>query len=380
MGKTLFNNLLLAFCFNLFLPASQAVLANEEISGVEKALRHYIDGTSFNETEKISQAFYENAELLLENKNKALWHVPVKEYVSWFGKRPAGKFNGRIGEIINIDIEGHIATAKVEILMPESNRRFIDMFLLKKLDDKWQIISKSAAGKASHRNGKRILFILSSAFYHGQSTLPAGASFSEIVNAYETFKSAGYTVDFVSPEGGEVGLAYINTSEPLHRKYVYDQDFMFALENTKKPSDIKAKNYLAVHYVGGSSAMYGVADNPQIQQIAMDIYEKHNGIVSSVCHGTAGIAFLKTSDGRFLVEGKRISGYPDDYENPNKPYFNEFPFLIKKTIVEHGGEFLFSDRNTPHVEVDGRIVTGQNYLSSELVAKKMIEILEQSSR
>jgi putative intracellular protease/amidase len=180
----------------------------------------------------------------------------------------------------------------------------------------------------------------------------------------------------VSPEGGAIPLAYINTSEQIHKQYLYDVNFMYAIKHTLKPKQIDPAKYLAVHYVGGGNAMYGVADNNEIQNIAMSVYEDHNGIVSSICHGTAGIVNLKTKDGNYLVTGKRISGYPDSYENQTRDYFKQFPFLIQKTIENRGGEFFFSARNTPHVEVDGRIVTGQNHLSSPLVAEKMIEMLE----
>jgi putative intracellular protease/amidase len=156
---------------------------------------------------------------------------------------------------------------------------------------------------------------------------------------------------------------------------------MYALANTKTPSEIQASAYKAVHYIGGSSAMYGVANNLAIQQLVMDIYENHNGIVSSVCHGTAGIAFLRLKNGEYLVSGKRISGYPDEYENPNKAYFKQFPFKITETIEKHGGMFKYSERNKAHVEIDGRVITGQNYLSSGLVAQEMIKMIreEQSS-
>ena len=75
------------------------------------------------------------------------------------------------------------------------------------------------------------------------------------------------------------------------------------------------------------------------------------------------------------MKGKRVNGNPDVFENKNKQHFKTFPFLITKTIESRGGYFKFSPRNTAHVEVDGRLITGQNYLSSRLVAKKIIEIL-----
>lgn len=339
-----------------------------------QTLENYITGTSYNEPDLIERAFAKDAQLLLSKENQEMWLVSPHEYASWFKSK--GQFNGRVGEIISIDIEGDIASAKAEILIPEKSIRYIDLFLLKKLSSGWKVVSKTATSEHTNNNGNRILFIVSNAHFHGDSTLATGVSFSEIVKAYDTFKKAGYTVDFVSPKGGAIPLAYINTSEAIHKEYLYNPDFMHAIRHTKQPSKIDPAKYLAVHYVGGGNAMYGVADNIEIQNLTMTIYEENQGIVSSVCHGTAGIVNLKTKDGKYLVSGKRISGYPDAYENQSRAYFKEFPFLIQKTIENRGGQFLFSARNKAHVEVDGRIVTGQNHLSSSLVAQKMIEILQ----
>lgn len=272
--------------FNLFLVLFCAYsVANVENNDIKKVLNNYIQGTSFNYPDKISSAFYSDANLLLEKKGHAVWRVPAKDYINWFNKNNEGKFTGRVGEILNIEVSGAIATAKVEIILPDKQQRFVDFFLLKKIANNWKIISKTAASEKSSSHGKRILFIVSNAHFHGSSTLPVGASFSEIVNAYHEFKMAGFTVDFVSPEGGSIPLSYINTSDKLQKNYLYNTDFMYALANTKTPDEITASKYKAVHYIGGSSAMYGVADNIAIQDIVMEIYENHNGIVSSVCHG-----------------------------------------------------------------------------------------------
>ena len=55
-----------------------------------------------------------------------------------------GKFNGRTGKIITIDQENNIALAKVEISIPAYNSRYIDLFILKKIEGIWKIISKAA--------------------------------------------------------------------------------------------------------------------------------------------------------------------------------------------------------------------------------------------
>jgi len=355
----------------------QLTNAKERITSV---LNNYISGSSFNQPEQIVDAFHPQARLILQSDTRSFWPVKVDEYASWFKKRNQGEFNGRIGEVLSIDVENDIATAKVEILIPAKKRRYVDMFLLKKIEHQWQIISKTAGVESSKQNGERILFIVSNAHFHGELEKPAGASFSELVSAYHTFKAHGYTVDFVSPEGGAVPLAYINTSDTLHKQYLYDEDFMYALKHTKHPEQIKPENYKAVHYIGGSNAMYGVAENKAIQAISMEIYEKHQGIVSSVCHGTAGIVHLKTQDGNYLVSGKRISGYPDEWENPKAAYYQQFPFQIEEIIKQRNGNFIYAKRNTSHVEVDGRVITGQNFQSSEEVALKIIEQLKATNR
>lgn len=369
------------FLFIGFLVFSISLAAQSEKSQIETTLLHYINGTSYNQPERIEKAFYADANLYLENKEKKLWIVPSKKYQSWYENKAHGKFNGRLGNIIAIDQFQTIATAKVEILFPEDNLRYLDLFLLKKIDGEWKIISKTASkdesGFSSEITGDNILFILSNAAFYGTSDLPTGNSFSEIVNAYDTFKKAGYAVDFVSPKGGSVPLSYINTSDALAKKYVYDSDLMYALKNTKNPEEIVAKNYKAVHYVGGGGAMFGVPENEAIQKIAMTIFEEHNGIISSVCHGTAGIVNLKTKDGTYLYQGKIVNGYPDSFENKEADYFKHFPFLIQQTIEERGGIFKFSSkRNVSHVEVQGNLITGQNYLSSKAVALKIIENLK----
>jgi len=352
------------------------VFAESERVSIENTLSNYMEGSSFNNPSQIKKAFYKNANLYLEKKDTPLWTVPIGEYTSWFEQKNEGKFNGRIGEVLSVDVEGNIATAKVEILIPEKGTRFVDLFLLKKIEGQWLIISKSAVKSDSINHGKRILFIMSNAHFHGDTKLPAGVSFGEIVKAFEAFKRAGYTVDFMSPKGGAIPLAYVNTSVPVHKKYLYNQDFMYAIEHTKTPEEINPSAYRAVHYIGGTNAMYGVAENKKIQEITMAIYEEHNGIISSVCHGTAGIVNLRTKDGEYLVNNRHISGYPESFENQSKAYFKEFPFLIQQTIEDRGGKFFHSKRNTPHVEVDGRIVTGQNHLSSQPVAEKVIALLE----
>lgn len=231
-----------------------------------------------------------------------------------------------------------------------------------------------------NQNRDRILFIVSNAHYYGNSKINSANHFAEIVLAYDVLDRSGYSIDFVSPQGGAIPLGYIYTSDSVVKKYLYDGAFMDLLENTNKPSEITCQDYQAVYYSGGGSAMFGVPENEGIQKIVMNIYEKNGGIVSAVCHGTAGIVNLKQSDGSFLVADKLVNGFPDLFENKDDDYFKEFPFSIEEAITQHGGIFKFSEEGWDgYTQTDGRLITGQDPTSSALVAQKIVDALKKTS-
>ncbi|UXI68936.1 type 1 glutamine amidotransferase domain-containing protein [Tahibacter amnicola] len=223
-------------------------------------------------------------------------------------------------------------------------------------------------------NPGRILFILASSKVHGRSTIPASISFGEVVNAWDTFQAAGYPVDFVSPDGGEVPILDTYVGKEMEPR-LKDDRIMNGLRNTATPAQVDPARYRAVYYVGGSNAMYGVPEHPVLQKIAMHVYERNGGVISAVCHGTAGIVHLTLASGQALVAGRRITGYPEEHEKQDAPYFKQLPFLMRKTVEARGGFFHAVDGQQPYVEVDGRVVTGQNYASATQVAQAVVELL-----
>ncbi len=220
----------------------------------------------------------------------------------------------------------------------------------------------------------RILFIVASSKVHGRSALPASVSFGEVVHAWDTFQTAGYAVDFVSPDGGQVPILDSYVSDDVAPR-LKDEDIMTGLRNTATPHQIDPSRYRAVYYVGGSNAMYGVAENRDLQRIAMHVYEQNGGVISAVCHGTAGIVNLTLVGGQSLLAGKRITGFPEEHEDRDAAYFREFPFLIHQTVEARGAVFSAVDSEAAHIEVDGRVVTGQNYASATPVAEAVVQVL-----
>lgn len=245
------------------------------------------------------------------------------------------------------------------------------------------IISIAVSIGCTQRKAKcfkgKVLFAVSNASFYGESDIHTANHFPEIVLAYDIFKKSGYQIDFMSPGGGKVPLGYIY-SDSLIQHYLYDEELLNLLQFTYKPSQIDPSNYTAIFYPGGGSAMFGVPLDTAIQRIALRIYETGSGVVSTVCHGTAGIANIQLSNGDFLVADKRINGFPDLFEDKNGDYFQQFPFSIEEQITAHGGLFRYSSEGwDQYLEVDGRVITGQDPTSSALVAKAVIKALNKKS-
>lgn len=135
------NKLVLICC--IF--AITSVQAQSDVDQIKKSVNDYLEGTSYSKPDQVSRAFYEEANLFLSHKDKPIWIVPIKEYVENFvANKEKGVFNGREGKILAIDINNDIATAKTQIVFKKSDMTFIDLFLLKKIEGAWKIISKAA--------------------------------------------------------------------------------------------------------------------------------------------------------------------------------------------------------------------------------------------
>lgn len=239
--------LMIGIFFLALCSQSAAQTPAETHQAIEAALNNYLNGSSYNRPEQIKSAFYAESDMFLHHSEKPIYRMNSLKYADLFEKRERNIFNGRFGKILDIDVSGNIATAKAEILMPKIEARFIDIFVLKKLEDEWKIISKAADRAESARSGKRILLMAARA--------SRGERFSDLIDAYEIAAEAGYTIDIVSPDGGAVSFKKVAMRNPKHKAYLYDADFMYALKHSLQPKQVRANDYVLAKYIGKGRAL-----------------------------------------------------------------------------------------------------------------------------
>lgn len=217
---------------------------------------------------------------------------------------------------------------------------------------------------------KKILFVVTNHDKMGNTGNPTGYYLSEVSHPWKVLVDAGYEIDFVSPKGGKAPVDGFDLEDPVNKLFWEDKTYQDKINNTMKPSEVDTSMYSTIFYAGGYGVMWDFPDNIELANLACKIYEA-GGIVAAVCHGPCALLNIKLSNGKYLIEGKKINSFTDDEERAVK-LENVMPFLLETKIRERGAIFESSDLWNEHVTVDQRIVTGQNPYSAKAVGEAIL--------
>lgn len=121
--------------------------------------------------------------------------------------------------------------------------------------------------------------------------------------------------------------------------------------------------------------MWDFPDNRDIQRVTAAIYE-NGGIVGAVCHGPSALVNVKLSDGKYLVEGKKVNSFTDSEEKEVKKD-NIVPFMLESRLRERGAKFESAENWGNKVVTHERLITGQNPQSASSLGKTIVQCYEQ---
>jgi putative intracellular protease/amidase len=241
------------------------------------------------------------------------------------------------------------------------------------------LFSNQASAQSLKKNKmKKVLFVVTSHDKKGSTGQSTGYYLAEVAHPWDVLHNAGYEIDFVSPKGGKAPVDGFNLEDSINKKFWDNTKYRNKIENTMKPSEVKANEYSAILYAGGHGTMWDFADNIELANIATSIYE-NKGIVSAVCHGPAGLVNIKLSNGKYLVDGKKINAFTNEEEIAVK-LENVVPFMLETTLIERGAKFEKSGLWQKHVTIDQRVVTGQNPASAKGVGEETLNELKKINK
>ena len=233
---------------------------------------------------------------------------------------------------------------------------------------------------------RRIAFICSNQAVNPNVDFPVGYYLPELAHPFHAFTQKNYRLTIASPDGG--AIVHDEMSDPdgrfgspmdlVSRGFRVTPKIVELLKATKPLAEIKAEDFDAVFVVGGLGPMITFADNAPLHRLFASFYEAGK-VSAALCHGSVILLKTKLSDGRFLAEGKRWTGFCDAEETVvDKAYSKRVqPFRIEERAkAMPGTTYVQGPAFKPFAIADGKLITGQQGSSGMATAELVIKALE----
>ena len=225
---------------------------------------------------------------------------------------------------------------------------------------------------------RRILHVVTNVAHYDDPSHPTGLWLSELTHAWDVFEARGFQQRIVSPKGGASPLEPRALKWPLldasAKAWLNDPGKMALLSDTASPDAVDAADFDAIYFTGGHAVMWDFPESSGLQRITREIWER-DGIVSAVCHGYCGLLNTRLSDGRLLVDGRKVTGF-SWREEILAGVSREMPYNAEAEIRQRGARYEKAwVPFVPNVVVDGRLVTGQNPASAKATAQRVTQLL-----
>lgn len=227
--------------------------------------------------------------------------------------------------------------------------------------------------------GKRALVIATN---HGQLAVakPTGVFASELTVPYYAFLDAGMQVDVASPLGGIIPVDPQSVKPPIRTA---DDDRMLAddalrakLTGSLAVGDLDIADYDIVFLAGGWGAAFDLGTSDVLGD-QITAANANGAVLGGVCHGPLGLLQALDTDGKPLVDGRRLTAVTD--AQVKQLGITATPQHPETELRAAGAIFQSATARREvlanHWVVDGNLVTGQNQNAGPMVARLMMEQL-----
>jgi putative intracellular protease/amidase len=232
----------------------------------------------------------------------------------------------------------------------------------------------SFATIAQENKKTKVLFVLTSHNKLGDTGELTGSWIEEFATPYFYFLDKGIEVVIATPNGGQAPIDPKSNDPsfqtPATKRFYADKNAQNALASTVKITSVKQKDFKAVFYPGGHGPMWDLATDKNSIQLIQDFYNNSKPI-AFVCHAPAALVNVKDKSGKYLIAGKKVTGFTNN-EEAAVGLTKVVPFLLEDKLKERGGKYSQGSDWSSYVVEDGLLLTGQNPQSSEEVATKLL--------
>lgn len=212
---------------------------------------------------------------------------------------------------------------------------------------------------------------------------PTGFWAEEFITPHKKFTAAGLEVHLATPGGVtptvdplSLSLGYNNNDQDnVDGQKAYLKQLEGVLNTTIKLEEADPASYDVVFLVGGHGPMQDTAVHPTIGDFLVAMLNNPNKIVAAVCHGPAGFLSAHQPDGTWLFKGRELTGFTNE-EETQATFAGNAPWLLEDRLRLAGAKVITEPAWTPHVVVDGNLITGQQQVSAGVTADAVLRKLK----
>jgi len=217
------------------------------------------------------------------------------------------------------------------------------------------------------------LFVVSEHGYWGE----------ECIEPLTTLESAGVDVTVATPSGSppvvdERSVDPEEVGEELAAEVREVDDTHPELNDPVPVAEVTPSEHDAVVLPGGHGTEWDVNQDRHVRQLLLDAVAGDDGVALVVCHAVGILGFTREADGSFLVDGRSVTGFPNDWEegivdaDDRMPDGRKLPYWVEDEVTAAGADWDAELDADESVTVDGDLITARGPGSSAAAAETLL--------
>ncbi len=217
------------------------------------------------------------------------------------------------------------------------------------------------------------LFVVSEHGYWGE----------ECVEPLQTLDEAGFDSTVATPTGDppvvdERSVDPENVGEELAERVREVDNTDERLNDPIPIAQATAEGHDAVVFPGGHGTEWDVNQDSDARELLRAAVAGDGGKALVVCHAVGVLAFTRTESGEFLVDGRAVTGFPNEWEenivdgDDRMPDGRKLPYWVEDEVRAAGAQWDAELDADTSVTVDGDLVTARGPGSSRAAAETLL--------
>jgi putative intracellular protease/amidase len=217
------------------------------------------------------------------------------------------------------------------------------------------------------------LFVVSEHGYWGE----------ECIEPLRTLDQAGFEITIATPTGDpavvdERSIDPETVGEELAERVREVDESDERLNDPIPLAAATAEGYDAVVFPGGHGTEWDVNQDRHARELLREAVAGEDGTALVVCHAVGILAFTRTADGEFLVDGRNVTGFPNEWEEgivdaeDLMPDGRKLPYWVEDEVRAAGAHWDAELDTETSVTVDGDLVTARGPESSTEAAETLL--------